>query len=430
MQFNDHLVKNNLMEPFQSAYRPNHSTETALVRVCNDILRAIDQRKITIFVLLDLSAAFDTVNHQILLDRPHIRFGVCGVALDWFKCYLTGRRRFVSVNGMRSDPKLLKCGVPQGSVLGPLLFLAYVSPLGNIIRKHGLYFHSFADDAQLYLAFDANSTNNLSDALRSIQLAILDIKNWLSHNLLKFKIGKIELLLIGSCHQLSKLCSPITICVDDVTITASEIVRNLGVFIDEQLKLDDHVNKIIKTCFYHLRNIFKIHKYLSIDATKSLVHALVTCRLDYCNSLLYGCKTSSIKRLQRIQNYSARAICKIAKYDHISPVLKQLHWLPVKARIEHKLLTLTFKAVHGQAPSYLSELISRRPTLRPGLRSNHSLLLTVPKITSRADKSTADRAFSLSAPKLWNSLPEELRNCSSVETFKGKLKTFLFTKYF
>ena len=204
----------------------------------------------------------------------------------------------------------------------------------------------------------------------------------------------------------------------------------MGVFIDEQLKLDGNVNKIIKTCFYHLRNILKICKHLSIDATKSLVHALVTSRLDYSNSLLYGCKTSSIKRLQCIQNYSARTICKIAKYDHISPVFKQLHWLPVKARIKHKLLTLTFKAVYGQAPSYLSELISCRPTLLPGLRSNHSVLLTVPKITSRADKSTADRAFSLSAPKLWNSLPEELRNCSSVEAFKGKLKMFLFTKYF
>ena len=219
------------------------------------------------------------------------------------------------------------------------------SPLGDIIGKHGLYFHSFADDTELYLAFDANSTDNLSDGLRSIQLAILNIKNWLSHNLLKFNIGKIELLSIGSCHHLSKLCSPITIRVDDVTITASEIVRNLGVFTDEQLKLDGHVNKIIKTCFYHLRNIFKIRKYLSIGATKSLVHALVTSRLDYCNSLLYGYKMSSIKRFQRIQNYSARAICKIAKYDHISPVLKQLHWLPVKARIEHELSIVLYCTV-------------------------------------------------------------------------------------
>ena len=138
-----------------------------------------------------------------------------------------------------------------------------------------------------------------------------------------------------------------------------------------------------------------------------------------------------VKRLERIQNYSARAICKITKYDHISPVLEQLHWLPVKARIEHKLLTLTFKAVHAVKPHPISlNLFHAVLTLRPGLRSNHSLLLTVPKITSRADKSTADRAFSLSAPKLWNSLPEELRNCCYVETFKEKLKTFFFYKIF
>ena len=130
VQFTNHLRKNSLMEPFQSAYRASHSTETALLRVFNDILRSMDQQKVTIPVLLDLSAAFDTVDHNILLHRLHTRFGISGTALDWFKDYLSNGRR-VSVDGSLSDPVQIKCGVPQGSVLGPLLFLAYISPLGS-----------------------------------------------------------------------------------------------------------------------------------------------------------------------------------------------------------------------------------------------------------------------------------------------------------
>ena len=315
MQLTDHLLRNNLMEPFQSAYRPNHSVETALLRVCNDILRSMDQRKVTVLVLLDLSAAFDTVDHQILLHRLQSRFGVTGVVLDWFTPYLTGRHQCVTINDTCSNPKLLKCGVPQGSVLGPLLFLVYVSPLGNVIRKHGLDFHFFADDTRLYLAFDANAVGSLSDALSTVLAAITDVKDWLRRNLLKFNISKTELSLIGSSQQLSKLCRPVTICIDNHVIFAVEAVRNLGLYIDQHMKLNAHVNKVMKGCLYHLRNISKIRKYLSTDAAKSLIHALVTSRLDCCNSLLYGCKKSSIQCLQRLQNYAARVICKVSKYD-------------------------------------------------------------------------------------------------------------------
>ena len=136
VQFTNHLRKNSLMEPFQSAYRANHSTETALLRVFNDILRSMDQQKVTILVLLDLSA----VEHNILSRRLHTRFGISGRALDWFKDYLSNRRQRVFVSGSLSDPVQLKCGVPQGSILGPLLFLAYISPLSDIIRRHGIYF--------------------------------------------------------------------------------------------------------------------------------------------------------------------------------------------------------------------------------------------------------------------------------------------------
>ena len=334
--------------------------------------------------------------------------------------YLTGRRQCVTINGARSNPKLLKCGVPQGSVLGPLLFLVYVSPLGNVIRKHGLDFHFFADDTQLYLAFDANAVGSLSDALSTVLAAITDVKDWLHRNLLKFNISKTELSLIDSSQQLSKLSGPVTICMDNHLIVAVEAVRNLGLYIDQHMKLNAHVNKVMKGCLYHLRNISKIRKYLSTNAAKSLIHALVTVtsRFDCCNSLLYGCKKSSIKCLQRLQNYAARVICKVSKYNHITAILKELHWLPVQARIEYKLLTLTFKCVHNKAPTYLSELILHRVPARPGLRSLNNISLFVPKTISRADKNTADRAFSLSAPKLWNALPSEIRNTRTIIDFK------------
>ena len=156
----------------------------------------------------------------------------------------------------------------------------------------------------------------------------------------------------------------------------------------------------------------------------------MTSRLDCCYSLLYGCKKSSIQCRQRLQYYAARVICKVSKYNHITPILKELHWLPVEARIEYKLLTLTFKSVHDKALTYLSEPILCRVPSRPGLRSLDNISLFVPKTISRADKSTADRAFSLSAPKLWNKFPTEIRNTRTLIDFKRKLKTYLFGKYF
>ena len=426
VQFSNHLRENCLIEPFQSGYRANHSTETALLRVFNDILRSIDQRKVTILVLLDLSAAFDTVDHNILLQRLHTRFGISGTALDWFKDYLANRRQRVSVNGSLSDPVQVKCGVPQGSVLGPLLFLAYISPLGDIIRRHGLDFHMYADDTQLYLAFDFEKSQM---ALATIRAAICDINDWLLLNMLKFNNGKTDLCVIGSHQQLSKLNLPLAIHVEQSEMVTDESITNLRVIMDQHLKLDGHVNKVIKVCMFHLRTISKIRRFLTIEACKLLIHALVTSRLDYCNSILYGCNQSVLQRLQLLQNYAARLVYKIPKFCHITPYLKDLHWLPVQARIQFKLLTIVFKCLHGNGPQYLSELLCRKMT-RSGLRSANSIILYIPRTLSRAEQSTADRSFSMSGPKLWNQLPVSIQNSCSLDVFKSRLKTFLFKKFF
>ena len=179
---------------------------------------------------------------------------------------------------------------------------------------------------------------------------------------------------------------------------------------------------------FHLRSISKIRHSLTTEACKLLINALITSRLDYCNSILYSCNQSILQRLQLLQNYAARLVYRIPKFCHITPYLKDLH-LPVQARIQFKLLSIVFKCIHGTGPQYLSKLLCRRTT-RHGLRSANSFKLYIPRTQSRAGRSTADRAFSISGPKQWNQLPDSIQNSCSLDVFKSRLKTFLFKNFF
>ena len=193
--------------------------------------------------------------------------------------------------------------------------------------------------------------------------------------------------------------------------------------------MSTHITKLSSSSFYYLYNIRRIRKYLSRRCTETLVHAFITARIDYCNSLLFGLPDYRINKLQRIQNAAARLICQQSRFCHISPLLFDLHWLPVKFRIEFKILLITFKALKGLAPTYIDSLISIKSTSRYDLRSsNDSLLLSYPKPLSKA--TLGDRSFTYAAPKLWNALPLAIRSVNTVNDFKGKLKTYLFSKAF
>ena len=150
--------------------------------------------------------------------------------------------------------------------------------------------------------------------------------------------------------------------IGDADIIPTSHVTNLGVVLDQNLNMDRHISRTSKSAFFHLHNIRRISKYLDQESLLTLTHAFITSRLDYCNSLLYGAPVTQIEKLQRIQNAAARLITRSPKFCHMGPILRQLHWLPLRSRIHHKILTLTFKSIHGLAPSYLSELIT---TSRP-----------------------------------------------------------------
>ena len=239
---------------------------------------------------------------------------------------------------------------------------------------------------------------------------------------------KTEFLVIGTKPQLSKVNID-NLTIGDCSIERHSPVKNLGIWFDSHMSMNHHITKTCSAAFYHLYNIRRIRKFLSRQTTETLIHAFISSRIDYCsNSLLYGLPKYQLDKLQRIQNAAARLVWQESKYCHITPLLRSLHWLPVRHRIDFKILLLTYKAIMGLAPIYIKELVTVKQQGKYSLRSNSGLLLQPPSFKSSV--TLGDRSFAVAAPKLWNSLPLSVRNRASFATFKKSVKTFLFGKAF
>ncbi|XP_072039557.1 uncharacterized protein [Amphiura filiformis] len=278
----------------------------------------------------------------------------------------------------------------------------------------------YADDTQVYLTFRSDES---STSIARIERCISDIKSWMITNKLMLNDNKTEILHLTSrfIHDIDS----VTVCVGDANVPASSTARNLGVIIDDHMTLSQHVSSICRSASFALYNIGKLRKYLDQASVETLVHSFVTSRLDSCNSLLYGLPQFELDRLQRIQNAAARLVTCVRGRVHMSPILRQLHWLPVRKRIMFKTLLLTFKIIHGLAPLYLTDLVTIYTPTR-SLRSSSQRLLKPPPLASVRTYTYGNRAFSVSAPKLWNQLPTHIRAIDLISQFKSALKTFLF----
>ena len=244
----------------------------------------------------------------------------------------------------------------------------------------------------------------------------------MSQNFLQLNANKTEILVIGP----ENIANSIRMSLGSLASNVTDIAKNLGIFFDSHMNLEFHVNKVTQSCFYHLRNIKKIKPILTTQDLEKIIHAFVSSRLDYCNGLYSTLSSSSIHRLQLIQNTAARILTNTNRRAHITPVLAALHWLPIKSRIDFKILLITYKALHDLAPPYISELLHAKPNVR-ALRSSNKGLLDIPPSNL---KTKGDRAFAVIAPTLWNTLPLVIKNAQSVDVFKNLLKTHLYRLHF
>lgn len=355
-------------------------------------------------VLLDFSSAFDTVSHPLLL-QDLFSAGLRGPALDLITSFLTDRSfSFSSSSSTFPSPP---CGVPQGSVLGPLLFNIYMTSLCSSLRKFPISYHVYADDVQLLLPLPFPYPSLLDDILSSVRI-------WSNSKHLALNPSKTEFLTIHPPRQ--------TIPSISLPKSPSLSVRNLGVLFDSSLSFDTHISHVSRTCHLILRNLYTIRASISPHVANSLVTAFIFPRLVYCCPLFISLPKKSLNRLQKILNRACRFVFQLPPHSPTSSFLHALSWLPIRSLIYHQTVVLVYKCLHLQAPSYLSSLLSSCPHAHT---TRHSSFLAEPRAFN--ESAIAKRSFAFSAPRLYNRLPLSVRSCSSLSSFSAASKAHILS---
>ena len=403
------LEENNKRDKNQSAYRKNHSTTTALLNISDDIYDAIDDSELTILVLLDYSKAFDTINHRLLYAKLET-LGFSFSAISWICSYLTDRKQKVKTHKDESGWETIKNGVPQGSVLGPLLFTIMVYDIHKCI-KNGKY-HMYADDTQIYYKLHINQ---IYDTIKRINEDISRVTKYSENNCLRINAKKSYCIYIGSKHTLKQINNVNGIHINNQPIKRVNKVKNLGVYFDEHFTWEHHIKEVIKGAFFKLKQFYRLKNFLTKETKHKLVEVYVLSKLNYCNTVTQGITADLKNKLQRLQNACIRYIYNLKKYDHITPYLIKLKTLNIGHRTKYHGLSLMHKIIKGLAPSYLTERLTFRNEIHGHNTRNQNLIQL-----RRLKKSVKNGAFFVKTATEYNHLLQNniITKDMSVNSFK------------
>jgi len=407
-----HLEMSNKMDVNQHAYKKMHSCETALLTLLNEAFQAIDKGLVLPLVLLDLTAAFDVVDHRLLLEKC-LRANICDSAYNWLQSYLSDRTQCVSCYGIESSATVVSCGVPQGSILGPLLFVIFLSDISSVMSNHPVKYILYADDVQMFMSSPPLA---VTEAINTMETCVAQLQIWLSSQKLILNPKKSEFIIFSSRHNVQYLTN-LSIQIGGHRITSSDSVRDLGVFLDYQLTLSVHVDKIRRQSFMLLRLISKIRRFLSKNHCALLIDSLVLSRINFCASVFIGLPKHQFNRIQSIMTYAIRVIEQLKRRDSVAPALQARKWLTVESRAISRLLHLVFLALHHGSPSSLASCL-RSLNSSYQLRSDDDNLLSVPRTRTKV----GDRSFSVAGPKYFNLLPSEMRRIRTIGAFKSAVR--------
>ena len=388
-QVSDHLIENNLLAPTQYAYRKSHSTEDALIDVTDWMVRRMDEGHVVAATSVDLSRAFDSVDHSLLLDK----LSWYGIDSSWFASYLCGRRQLVRGGNLSLS---LTHGVPQGSLTGPILFSIFTNDLASFL-PHGRLV-SYADDTTL---LDSSPVNHLNNLKARQEETLKSVQSYFKSNSLKMNPTKTTLLLVGTCQSL-KNTSSFSVTVSDHVLAPSTSVKMLGMVVDQKLSWEKHISYVVKKCNSILFSLYKIRHHLTPECRETLVQAHVFPHIIYCLSVWGGAAACHLHRIQKLINFAARIVTGARKFDHISPILDNLGWLKIEDIVKQRDSVKVWKALNDKnTPKAVSSLFTRRSEVsNRKTRATSNGDLQIPPF----QLSLARSSFSYRAAQHWNSL--------------------------
>ena len=409
------LNKNKLLNPNQYGFRKNHSTDLALVQIYDKITNAMANTEHVIGLFLDLSKAFDTLNHEILLNKLN-SYGIRGQTLSWFRDYLSNREQYVTFNGIDSSRLPIKCGVPQGSILGPLLFLLYVN---DIVHASSLLsFVLFADDTNIFY-----SHNKIETPVNVFNTELPKVSTWFKCNKLSLNINKTHFMHFKH-HNAHAADIPINIMIDNLPLEQKQNSTFLGVIIDDNLTWNDHLRHITTSISRGIGILFKLKPFVPQTALFLLYNTMVLPYITYCNIVWASCAKTKLTPILLLQKKALR-ICTGSSYrENSDPLFCKLKTLKITDINSLQVAIFMFKYSNNQLPSSFQSLFTLNNTIHSyQTRNSQNFHLTNPKLI------IAHKSIRHYGPDLWNNLPITTKSCTTLYSFKSTMKRILLSAY-